>query len=79
MMNMSNSNDDHPGNFIHDYLGEIIQWVGWAILTRSWAGSSFALFTFCNLAPRAVANHRWYRKTFADYPAERKILLPGLF
>lgn len=62
-----------------NYLGEIAQWAGWAILTWSWAGLAFALFTVCNLAPRAIANHRWYRKTFADYPLGRKILFPGLF
>ncbi|HLF29666.1 MAG TPA: methyltransferase [Xanthomonadales bacterium] len=62
-----------------NYLGEILQWTGWAILTWSWAGLAFALFTFCNLAPRAMANHRWYQETFADYPAGRKILIPGLF
>ena len=31
------------------------------------------------LAPRAVANHRWYREKFADYPAERRVLIPGVF
>lgn len=61
------------------YLGEMIQWSGWAILTWSWAGLAFAAFTFCNLAPRAVANHRWYRENFPDYPPERKILVPGVF
>lgn len=61
------------------YLGEIIQWTGWAILTWSLAGAAFALFTFCNLAPRALSNHRWYRERFADYPAGRRILVPGLF
>jgi 3-oxo-5-alpha-steroid 4-dehydrogenase 1 len=62
-----------------NYLGECIQWTGWAILTWSWAGSAFALFTFCNLAPRAVANHRWYQQTFPDYPANRRVLIPWLF
>ncbi|MFC1795765.1 DUF1295 domain-containing protein [Pseudomonadota bacterium] len=61
------------------YLGEIIQWCGWAILTWSWAGAAFALFTFCNLAPRAISNHRWYRDQFDAYPARRRILIPGLF
>jgi protein-S-isoprenylcysteine O-methyltransferase Ste14 len=62
-----------------NYLGEIIQWTGWAIMTWSLAGVAFALFTFCNLAPRAIANHYWYRQHFANYPANRRILLPGLF
>lgn len=61
------------------YLGEIIEWMGWAIFTRTQAGWAFALFTFANLMPRAVANHRWYRATFPDYPLERRILIPFLF
>ena len=61
------------------YLGEIIQWLGWAIMTWSLAGLAFALFTICNLLPRAVSNHRWYRERFPDYPADRKILIPRLF
>jgi len=61
------------------YLGEIIQWTGWAIMTWSLAGVAFALFTFCNLAPRAVSNHKWYRERFADYPDNRRIMIPGLF
>lgn len=61
------------------YLGEIIQWTGWAILSWSLAGLAFAIFTFCNLAPRAISNHAWYRDRFPGYPAERKILVPGLW
>ncbi len=61
------------------YLGEILQWTGWAVLTWSLAGLAFALFTFCNLAPRALANHAWYRDRFPDYPRERRILVPGVF
>lgn len=61
------------------YLGEMIQWFGWALLTWSLAGLAFALFTVCNLLPRAIANDRWYRQRFAEYPAERKILLPRMF
>lgn len=61
-----------------NYLGEIIQWTGWALMTWSLAGVAFALFTFCNLAPRALSNHRWYRQTFSNYPEERKILVPGI-
>ena len=62
-----------------NYLGEIVEWVGWAILCGTAAGWAFALFTFANLMPRAVANHRWYHATFADYPPERKILIPWVF
>lgn len=59
-----------------NYLGEIVEWTGWAVATWSLAGASFALYTIANLAPRAVANHRWYRETFPDYPRGRRALLP---
>ena len=61
-----------------NYLGEIVEWTGWAMATWSLAGLSFALYTFANLAPRAVANHGWYQSTFDDYPDSRRALLPGL-
>ncbi len=59
-----------------NYLGEIIEWTGWAILTWSLAGLAFAAFTFANLFPRAIAHHRWYRSEFSDYPGERKAVIP---
>jgi 3-oxo-5-alpha-steroid 4-dehydrogenase 1 len=62
-----------------NYLGEIIEWTGWAVATWSLAGASFALWTAANLAPRALAHHNWYREHFRDYPPKRKALLPGLW
>ena len=59
-----------------NYLGEILEWGGWALATWSWPGLAFAVFTFTNLAPRALATHRWYRRTFPDYPPDRKALVP---
>jgi steroid 5-alpha reductase family enzyme len=59
-----------------NYLGEIIQWVGWAIATWSLPGLAFALWTVANLAPRARSHHQWYRQKFPDYPRERKALIP---
>lgn len=61
-----------------NYLGEMVEWTGWAIATWSLAGLAFALYTVANLAPRAMANHRWYRETFPDYPPGRKAILPFL-
>lgn len=61
-----------------NYLGEILEWTGWAIATWSLAGLSFALWTFANLAPRALANHRWYKANFPFYPKNRKDLIPYL-
>lgn len=61
-----------------NYLGELIQWVGWAIMTWSQAGLAFAVFTAANLIPRAVANHNWYRSKFEDYPTRRRAIIPYL-
>jgi 3-oxo-5-alpha-steroid 4-dehydrogenase 1 len=62
-----------------NYLGEITIWVGWALATWSWPGLTFAFWTIANLLPRARANHAWYKATFADYPPERKALLPKVW
>jgi 3-oxo-5-alpha-steroid 4-dehydrogenase 1 len=59
-----------------NYLGEIIEWTGWAIATWSVAGLAFMFFTTANLLPRAYSNHLWYRTTFPEYPAGRRILIP---
>jgi 3-oxo-5-alpha-steroid 4-dehydrogenase 1 len=62
-----------------NYLGEIVEWCGWAIATWSLAGLSFALWTAANLAPRARSNHLWYRQQFPDYPRDRKALIPWVW
>ena len=61
-----------------NYLGEIIEWSGWALMTWSLPGLAFALFSIANLAPRAVANRRWCRAHIEGYPRNRKALIPGL-
>ena len=61
-----------------NYLGEMIEWIGWAVLTWSLAGAAFAAFTAANLLPRALATHRWYRANFPDYPESRKAVIPFL-
>jgi len=62
-----------------NYLGEIVEWIGWAVLTWSLPGLAFAAWTAANLAPRARANQRWYRERFPDYPPERRALIPGVW
>jgi protein-S-isoprenylcysteine O-methyltransferase Ste14 len=61
-----------------NYFGEIIEWTGWALATWTPAGAVFAFWSVANLAPRAVAHHRWYRSRFPDYPPERRALVPFL-
>ena len=62
-----------------NYLGEIIEWAGFAIATWSLPGLAFALMTAANLVPRAGANWLWYRRTFPEYPPERKALIPRVW
>ncbi|MBT3272111.1 MAG: DUF1295 domain-containing protein [Spirochaetales bacterium] len=59
-----------------NYLGEIVQWCGWALATWSTAGLAFAVFTIANLLPRGISHHRWYNDTFQNYPKERKAVIP---
>ena len=62
-----------------NYFGEMVIWIGWAIATWSLAGLSFAMWTAANLAPRAKSHKKWYQEQFADYPTERKALIPGVW
>lgn len=49
-----------------NYFGEFMEWTGFAILTWSWSGAVFALWTFANLAPRANRIYEMYSKEFPD-------------
>ena len=49
-----------------NYFGEFLEWVGFALLTFSWAGVVFAVWTFANLAPRAVRLNRRYHEEFKE-------------
>jgi 3-oxo-5-alpha-steroid 4-dehydrogenase 1 len=62
-----------------NFMGEIIEWFGYCI-----AGNfvqpvlAFAIFTACNIGPRAVWHHKWYLEKFKNYPKSRKALIPFL-
>lgn len=62
-----------------NYMGEIIEWIGFAVLTLSLPAAAFALWTMANLVPRAVAHHNWYNHEFKNYPKSRKALVPFIF
>lgn len=62
-----------------NFLGEIMQWCGFAVLCWNLPAAAFAVWTAANLVPRALAHHKWYQREFKDYPQRRKALLPGLF
>jgi hypothetical protein len=61
-----------------NYLGEMIEWFGFALAAWSPAGLAFALYTVANLAPRALTHQVWYRNRFPDYPKDRRALIPFL-
>ena len=61
-----------------NYLGELIEWAGWALATWSLPGLAFVAWSASNLVPRAIAHHRWYLTKLPDYPPQRKALVPFL-
>lgn len=61
-----------------NFLGEIVEWGGYALLCWSLPAFSFFIWTFCNLVPRALDHHKWYKKQFAGYPDDRKAVIPYL-
>lgn len=63
-----------------NYLGELIEWTGFAILTQSPAALIFVIWTFANLAPRAYAIHKRYIDEFGtEAVGKRKCLIPFIF
>ena len=56
------------------YFGEVIEWIGFAILTWSVSGAIFALWTFANLVPRANAIYKKYKKMFGEETIKGKKL-----
>lgn len=61
-----------------NHFGEIIQWSGFALMCWNLPALSFAIWTAANLIPRAVSHHAWYKRTFGDYPQERRAVIPAL-
>ena len=62
-----------------NYLGEIIEWAGWAILTCSLSGLVFFWWTVANLVPRANAIWHRYREEFGSEVGERKRVFPFIY
>ena len=64
-----------------NYFGEFTEWVGFAILTWSWSGAVFALWTFANLAPRAARIYDLYSQEFPDELDTNKVkrMLPFIY
>ena len=61
-----------------NFFGEILEWFGLAMASGfTLSTTTFVIFTFANLAPRAHQHHQWYLKKFQEeYPKNRKALIP---
>jgi len=56
-----------------NYLGELIEWLGFAILTWSIPALVFFIWTFANLVPRAHAIYKRYQKEFPEEMKNSKL------
>ena len=64
-----------------NYFGEFVEWVGFAILTWSWSGAVFALWTFANLGPRADHIYKMYQSEFGKALDTKKVkrIIPFIY
>jgi 3-oxo-5-alpha-steroid 4-dehydrogenase 1 len=59
-----------------NHFGEIVEWFGFALMCWSTPALSFAIWTLVNVLPRSLQHHQWYKRTFDNYPSERKAIIP---
>lgn len=64
-----------------NYLGELVEWTGYAVLTWCLGSWVFVLWTFANLAPRARTLHARYISEFGDEyrRLRRRYLIPFIY
>ena len=63
-----------------NYLGELVEWIGFAIAAANPAAWVFALWTGANLIPRAHAIHRKYHAEFGDKAVgNRRRIIPFIY
>lgn len=62
-----------------NYFGEIVEWIGFALMCWSLPGTVYALWVCLALFATGLGTHRWYTRYFHDsYPSERKAVIPFL-
>lgn len=57
-----------------NYLGEIIEWCGFAIMSWSLSGLLFAFWTIANLVPRAASTWKRHKELRGDEIEKRKLM-----
>lgn len=81
----NNTDYQIPKGWLFDYIscpnhfGEIIEWIGFALVAWNLPAVTFAIWTFSNLVPRALNHHAWYLEKFDSYPKNRKAVFPYLW
>ena len=74
-----------PRGFLFEYVaspnlfGEIIEWTGFALMAWNLPALSFMVWTGANLIPRARNHYDWYKRTFPDFPKNRKVVIPFIY
>lgn len=59
-----------------NFLGELISWMGFLLVTMSLPALSFLIWGMANLVTRALDHHKWYLIHFQEYPKKRKAIFP---
>ncbi len=63
-----------------NYLGELMEWIGFALAAATPVAWVFPIWTAANLVPRAHAIHNKYRQEFGDEAVgQRKRIIPFLY
>ncbi len=62
-----------------NYLGELLEWTGFALAAHTAAAWVFVLWTAANLIPRAAAIHHRYREEFGQAVGKRKRIIPYIY
>ena len=59
-----------------NHFGEVVEWIGFMFIASNLPSMTFAIWTFCNLSPRSLNHHKWYKEKFDNYPKKRKAIIP---
>lgn len=82
LRNPGETNYKIPNGFLFRFVscpnlfGEVIEWLGFAVMTWCLPSWAFFVWTFANLVPRAISHHKWYLQKFPNYPKSRKAIFP---
>ena len=59
-----------------NYLGEVIEWFGYFMVSQNIESFMFAFSTLNILTAGALPRNKWNKENIASYPRERKAIIP---